>query len=90
MTTHTDLRSIYSRIDLKKCSVDELQKMFSIYIRHGMEDIADEICERLFFMDDTKAIIKPVTDQPPTIADEVPGWLQKFPFNLLWKQRPNK
>jgi hypothetical protein len=90
MTTHANnLRDVYQRIDLKRCSFDELQKMFEIYLRSGMEDIADEIADFLYFNTDASGtLITSIPDHPPTQADEVPGWLKIFPFKYFWKQRP--
>lgn len=89
MTTHAHMRDVYGRIDLRRCSITELQKMFEIYLRSGMDDIANEIAEYLYLnTDETGTIITPIPDHPPTQAEDVPGWLKVFPFNLLWRQRP--
>jgi len=84
------VRDAFSRIELCKCSNDELIKMYWIFTSLNIKDLAEKVADYFYIRSNPPSVklSERNLENPPTPLHNVPVWLTKWPWRSLWHQRP--
>lgn len=90
---HKDiLQTLFTQVELKKCSDQELIKMFWILTSQGLNDEANQVADFMYLKTSGSAPLVDrvdLVDHSPAPLSNMPKWLKTLLPGFLWRQKHN-